>query len=79
MTTNNMNIKLSSLIATQLNLWLDYVEGAKLRLITDYFNIDPMTNDKYDYGCYMDAILYHCNDSLENSINILNFINNDYK
>lgn len=79
MTTNNMDISLSSAIATQLNLWLDYVDGSKLRLITDYFNIDPMTNDKYDYGCYMDAILYHCNDSLENSIAILNFINNDYK
>lgn len=77
--TNSVDNNLTTAIAEQLNLWLNYVDGYKLRLITNYFNIDPMTNDKYDYGCYMDAILYHCNDSLENSINILKFINNGYK
>ena len=38
-----------------------------------------MTNDKYDYVSHIDAILLHCNESLENSINILQFINNEYK
>ena len=76
---NNLNIELSSAIATQITLWLGYVDGAKLRLITSHFNIDLMTNDKYDYGCYLDSILYYCNDSLDNSINVLNFINNNYK
>lgn len=66
-------------ISLALNEWLNYRNGMELRLIADKFNIDPVTDDKYDYGSFMDAILFHCNDSLENSLNILQFINNDYK
>lgn len=66
-------------ISLALNEWLNYQNGIELRFITSKFNIDPMTNDKYDYGSYMDSILFYCNASLENSINILQFINNDYK
>ncbi len=66
-------------ISQTLNEWLNYRNGMELRLIADKFKIDPVTDDKHDYGSYMDAILFHCNDSLENSLNILQFINNEYK
>ena len=66
-------------VSLALNEWLNYRNGIELRLITAKFKIDPMTNDKYDFGSYMDSILFYCNASLENSINILQFINNDYK
>lgn len=78
-TINSVGNDLKLDISQTLNEWLNYRNGIELRLITNEFNIDPMTSDKYDFGSYMDAILFHCNDSLENSINILQFINNEYK
>ena len=66
-------------ISQSLNEWLNYCNGIELRLIVSRFGIDPMTDDRHDLGSFMDAILYYCNDSLSNSIEILTFINNDYK
>ena len=79
MPLNNINKSLKSEISQAVNEWLEYQNGLELRFITSKFNIDPMTNDKYDYVSYMDSILFYCNASLENSINILQFINNEYK
>ena len=78
-TINAIGNDLKLNISQTLNEWLNYQNGIELRFITSKFNINPMTNDKYDYVSYIDAILLHCNDSLENSINILQFINNEYK
>lgn len=78
-TINAIGNDLKLNISQTLNGWLNYQNGIELRFITSEFNINPMTNDKYDYVSYIDAILLHCNDSLENSINILQFINNEYK
>ena len=78
-TINAIGNDLKLNISQTLNGWLNYQNGIELRFITSKFNINPMTNDKYDYVSYIDAILLHCNDSLENSINILQFINNEYK
>lgn len=69
--TNSLDVDLRLVISQTINEWLNYRNGLELRLITDKFNINPMTNDKYDYGSYMDSILFYCNASLENSINIL--------
>ena len=66
-------------ISQALNEWLNYRNGLELRLIANKFSIDPMTDDKYDYGSYMDAILFYCNASLGNSINILRFIDTVFK
>ena len=76
---NSVGSDLKIGISQALNQWLEYNTGIELRIITNEFKIDPMTDDKYDYVSYMDAILSYCNASLENSINILQFINNDYK
>lgn len=77
-TINAVGADLRLDISQALNQWLEYRNGIELRVIINEFKIDPMTSDKYDYGAYMDAILFHCNASLENSINILQFINNEY-
>ena len=66
-------------ISQALNEWLNYRSGHELQLIVSMFDIDPMTDDKHDLGSFMDAILYYCNTRLSNSIEILKFINNDYK
>ena len=66
-------------ISQSLNEWLNYRSGHELRLIVSMFGIDQMTDDKHDLGSFMDAILYYCNASLSNSIDVLTFINNDYK
>ena len=76
---NATGADLRLVISQSINEWLEYHNGADLRLITSKFNIDPVTNDRYDYVSYMDAILFYCNDSLQNSINVLQFINNEYK
>ena len=52
-------------ISQAVNEWLEYQNGLELRFITSKFNIDPMTNDKYDYVSYMDSILFYCNASLQ--------------
>ena len=75
---NSVGADLRLDISQALNQWLNYRNSIELRIITNEFKIDPMTSDKYDYGAYMDAILFYCNASLENSINILQFINNEY-
>ena len=66
-------------ISQALNEWLNYRSGHELQLIVSMFDIDTMTDDKHDLRSLMDAILYYCNESLENSIDVLTFINNDYK
>ena len=76
---NNKQVNLKDTIAQTINEYLEYEDGYKLRLITDHFKINTMTDDKYDYGCYMDAILISCLLDLHNSIAILNFIYNDFK
>ena len=63
-TINAMGNDLKLDISQALNEWLNYRNGMELRLITDKFNINPMTNDKYDFGSYMDSILFYCNASL---------------
>ena len=65
-------------ISQALNEWLNYRSGHELQLIVSMFDIDTMTDDKHDLRSLMDAILYYCNESLENSIDVLTFINNDY-
>ena len=78
-TINAISNDLKLDISQSLNEWLNYCSSHELRLIVSRFDINTMANDKYDYVSYIDAILLHCNESLENSINILQFINNEYK
>lgn len=77
MPSNNIDESLKKEISRTINNWLDYNDGNKINLVAVNFNI--VINDKYDYGDTLDKILIYCNASLQNSINVLQFINNDFK
>lgn len=77
MPLNNINKSLKSEMSQVINDWLNYNDGSKINLVAVNFNIT--INDKYDYGDTLDKILIYCNASLQNSINVLQFINNDFK
>lgn len=77
MPLNNIDESLKKEISRTINNWLDYNDGNKINLVAVNFNI--VINDKYDYGDTLDKILIYCNASLQNSINVLQFINNDFK
>ncbi|CAH1192832.1 Hypothetical protein DAL_151 [Psychrobacter phage D'Alembert] len=56
---------------------MKYLDGAEpyiLRSITNKLSIEVITNDKYDYGVYMDEIETYCYASLENTIKVLDII-----
>lgn len=74
---NNMQVDIKDTVSQTINEYLNYVDGYKINLIATYFELT--ISDKYDYGDTLDNILYFCNDSLMNSIAVLDFINNDYK
>lgn len=74
---NNIDRNIKDDIAKVINSHLDYVDGRKVNLLATYLGLEII--DKYDYGYTLDLILYYCIDSLENSIKVLNFINNGYK
>ena len=74
---NNKQVSVKNAIAKTINEYLNYVDGYKINLIANYFELT--IDDKYDYGATLDSILYFCSDSLMNSIAVLDFINNDYK
>lgn len=77
MPSNNIDESLKKEISRTINNWLDYNDGNKINLVAVNFNI--VINDKYDYGDTLDKILIYCNASLQNGINVLQFINNDFK
>lgn len=77
MPSNNIDESLKKEISRTINSWLDYNDGNKINLVAVNFNI--VINDKYDYGDTLDKILIYCNASLQNGINVLQFINNDFK
>ena len=72
-----MQVDIKDTVSQTINEYLNYVDGYKINLIATYFELT--ISDKYDYGDTLDTILYFCNDSLSNSIAVLDFINNDYK
>ena len=76
---NAMGNDLKLDISQTLNEWINYRGGYELQLVVSRFGIDHMTDDKHDFGSYMDSILFYCNKSLSNSIEVLTFINNNYK
>ena len=77
MPSNNIDESLKKEISRTINNWLDYNDGNKINLVAVNFNI--VINDKYDYGDTLDKILIYCNASLQNGINVLQFINNGFK
>ncbi len=54
--------------------YLDNAEPYLLKSITNKLNIQVSTDDKYDYGVYMDDIELYCYTSLENTIKVLDII-----
>lgn len=74
---SNNDKSLNIVISGTINDYLDFIDGSKIRLIANNFNLEY--DDKYDYGNILDLILYFTSESLENSIKVLQFINNDFK
>lgn len=70
---NNLELLNNKLVRTTMK-WLDTAEPYLLKSITNKLNIKVNTNDKYDYGVYMDDIENYCYISLENTIKVLDII-----
>lgn len=74
---NNIGKNLKDSIASEINSYLNYVDGSKINLIANYLELT--INDKYDYGSTLDEILYYCCNSLANCNKVLLFIDNNYQ
>ena len=74
---NNKSLKIE--ISQAVNDWLNYRCGGEIALVTIEFRITPDNCESWELWRYMDAILQYCNESLENSIKVLQFINNDFR
>ena len=66
--------KLNNDLVKTIIKYLDNAEPYLLKSITNKLNIKVSTDDKYDYGVYMDDIETYCYSSLENTIKVLDII-----
>lgn len=69
-----MLTKLNNDLVKTTMKYLDNAEPYLLKSITNKLGIQVSTNDKYDYGVYMDDIETYCYNSLENTIKVLDII-----
>ena len=65
-----MLTKLNNDLVKTTMKYLDNAEPYLLRSITNKLKIQVSTDDKYDYGVYMNDIELYCYNSLENTIKV---------